>query len=186
MASKKHKKSWKAAIESEQETMRVTRRAERAEALNVELNDQLQRAITDRNDCARGWAEGTWVWSDTDPDDLDSMASGCVVTMTVGQLRRRQEVAKQDPEGRVAQLKRRPNEHTERFLPSNPLTEDRAERAEAQLQRLAELVLRLRVPPELATKSRWVRLDWLSDANWAELLAAAEAARKVGGNDERI
>lgn len=68
--------------------------AEVAEAKLADLGDELRSALADatrareeRDLAARG-VEGRWLWSDTDPNDLESMGDAMLVTMTAGQLRR--------------------------------------------------------------------------------------------------
>lgn len=53
----------------------------------------------------------------------------------------------------------------------------RAEKAEEQLRQLAERVLRLQVTER---SKHGVRPGWQLNGEWADLQAAAEAARKVG------
>jgi len=42
---------------------------------------------TERNIAAEASRQGTWIWSDTDPNDLAGMADAMTITMTAQQLR---------------------------------------------------------------------------------------------------
>lgn len=42
---------------------------------------------SERNAAALAFSTGVWVWSDTDPNDLDGLCEEALVTMTAGQLR---------------------------------------------------------------------------------------------------
>lgn len=56
-------------------------------ATNRTLFDQCSQLRRERNAAADEGRNGSWVWSDTDPNDLESLCEDALVSLTAGQLR---------------------------------------------------------------------------------------------------
>jgi len=59
----------------------------RAQERSTQLLEMTRTLRRERNAAATVSSEGTWIWSDTDDNHLDSLVEDAVVTMTAGQLR---------------------------------------------------------------------------------------------------